>query len=84
MVGRYFEPDEKICIIIDNVNYEKLRELPEFDNQLYKDMPQAREWADTFEEGIKAYGFSANQIQRYKDVDFNTMYSAIRHGPDSA
>ena len=31
-------------------------------------MPRAREWADTFEEGIKAYGFSADQIRRYKDA----------------
>ena len=30
MVGRFFEPDEKICLIFDNVNYDKLRELPEF------------------------------------------------------
>ena len=30
MVGRFYEPDEKICIIIDNVNYDKLREIPEF------------------------------------------------------
>ena len=61
MVGRFFEPDEKICIIIDNVNYDKLRELPEFSerhgpktwslsNELqYADMPLAREWADEFE-----------------------------------
>ena len=60
MVGRYFEPDEKICIIMDCVNYKRLRELPEFAD--YHDMPQVREWADTFEEGIKAYGFSADQI----------------------
>ena len=30
MVGRFFEPDEKICLIFDNVYYDKLRELPEF------------------------------------------------------
>ena len=30
MTGRFFEPDEKICLIFDNVNYDKLRELPEF------------------------------------------------------
>ena len=35
----------------------------------YADMPRAREWADTFEEGIKAFGFSAEQIKRYKDSD---------------
>ena len=32
-------------------------------------MPRAREWADEFEVGIKEYGFSADQICRYKDVD---------------
>ena len=30
MTGRYFEPDDKICLIFDNVYYDKLRELPEF------------------------------------------------------
>ena len=30
MVGRFFEPDDKICLIFDNVYYEKLREIPEF------------------------------------------------------
>ena len=30
MEGQYFEPDEKICIILDNTNYERLRELPEY------------------------------------------------------
>ena len=59
MIGRFFEPDEKYCLIFDNVYYEKLRELPEFNPGKYSDMPQAREWANTFEEGIKAYGFSA-------------------------
>ena len=59
MVGRYFEPEEKICLIIDTVNYSLLREIPEFDNSnLSADMPRAREWANTFAEGIKAYGFS--------------------------
>ena len=40
-------------------------------------MPRAREWADDFEEGIKAYGISADQIQRYKDVDVHTMTTAL-------
>ena len=36
MKGRFFEPDEKICIILDNVNYDKLRELSEFSkSQIY-------------------------------------------------
>ena len=75
MVGRFFEPDDKICLIFDNVSYDKLRELPEFADRftdtapvslrnelIYPDMPRAREWADEFEEGIKAYGFSEDQI----------------------
>ena len=55
MIGRYFEPDDKICIIIDNVYYDKLREIPEFNKRTYRnlldfpDMPEAREWADEFE-----------------------------------
>ena len=36
-------------------------------------MPRAREWADEFEEGIKKYGISADQIQRYNDADYDTM-----------
>lgn len=63
MIGRFFEPDDKICIIIDNENYDKLREIPEFkkrqvinrDKFFYADMPQAREWANEFEERIKDY-----------------------------
>ena len=63
MVGRFYEPDDKLCLIFDNVNYDKLRELPEFalrfpnntpftslHNQLkFGDMPRAREEADAFE-----------------------------------
>ena len=74
MVGHYFKPDEKICIIMDCVRYDKLRELPEFTKRhpdleiwgplrneiMYPDMPKAREWADEFEEGIKSYGLSNN------------------------
>ena len=87
MVGRFFEPDEKICLIFDNVDYNKLRELPEFaeryeENDLrnefkYYDMPRAREWANEFEEGIKNYGISAEQIQRHTDSDSDTMSTAI-------
>ena len=40
-------------------------------------MPHARQWADEFEEGIKAYGINEDQIQRFKDADFSTMMSAI-------
>ena len=92
MVGHFFEPDEKICIIFHCEHYDKLRELPEFNkrfgddgrnygslqNELeYRDMLKAREWADEFEEGIKKYEFSDNQIQRYTDVDYSTMQRAI-------
>ena len=59
MIGRFFEPDDKICLIFDNVNYDKLRELPEFGKKHlrgslanefeYHDMPYARPWADEFE-----------------------------------
>ena len=51
---------------------------------LYADMPKAREWADTFEEGIKAYGISADQIQRYNDTDTATMDNVIYSGANSA
>ena len=60
MEGRFFEPVEKICLIFDNVSYDKLRELPDFAqrwpdeeycgsnrNQFqYADMPRAKEWAN--------------------------------------
>ena len=40
-------------------------------------MPHAREWADEFHEGIKAYGFSEELINRHKDVNNETMEDAI-------
>ena len=94
MEGRFFEPDEKICLIFDNVNYRKLRELPEFAGRharidslrnelIYPDMPRAKEWTDTFEEGIKAYGFSEDQIRRYTDSNHDTMFNTI-WGTDNA
>ena len=49
---------------------------------MYADMPRAREWADTFEEGIKAYGFGEDQIYRHKDVDNDTMKSAIKEAEE--
>ena len=36
MVGRFYEPDDKICLIFSNEHYSKLRELPEFAD-IYKD-----------------------------------------------
>ena len=36
---------------------------------MYADMPKAREWADNFEQRIKAYGFNEEQIHRYSDAD---------------
>ena len=47
------------------------------DEFVYHDMPYATELADQFEEGIKAYGFSAEQILRYQDSDFTTMYLRV-------
>ncbi len=32
----FFEPDDRICLIFDNVSYDKLRELPEY-SQKYPD-----------------------------------------------
>ena len=63
MIGNFFEPAEKICLIFDCVDYERLRELPEFASEYpdddfygslrnkleYADMPRAREWADCFD-----------------------------------
>ena len=60
MVGRFFEPEDRICFIFDNVYYDKLREIPEYqkrwpdkdfmgslrNEQEFGDMPQARIWAD--------------------------------------
>ena len=91
MVGRFYEPDEKICLIFDVSNYNELRKLPEFserwpDDESYGsrrnkfhwyDMPRAREWANEFEQGIKAYGFTDDQIHRYSDSDFSTMYRTL-------
>ena len=47
-------------------------------------MPKAREWAENFEQHIKAYGFSEEQIHRHKDSDWNTMKGAIWYGANSA
>ena len=47
-------------------------------------MPQARKWADDFEQGIKAYGFNEEQIHRHKDSDDNTINKVIYEGPNSA
>ena len=47
-------------------------------------MPEAREWADTFEEGIKGFGFSEDQIYRHTNADFDTMDDAIKSGDNSA
>ena len=47
-------------------------------------MPRAREWADEFEQGIKAYGINEDQIQRYSDSDIHTMIRAVFNGDNSA
>ena len=41
MVGRFYEPAEKICLIFSNEHYNKLRELLEF----------AQIWSDDAEYG---------------------------------
>ena len=51
---------------------------------MYPDMPQAREWADDFEQRIKAFGFTDEQIRRHNDADYNTMGDAILYGDNSA
>ena len=40
-------------------------------------MPRARDWADQFEEGIKAYNFSEDKIYRHNDADYETIDDAI-------
>ena len=40
MVGRFYEPDDRICIIIDNVDYANLRLLPEFQERF----PDDKDW----------------------------------------
>ena len=91
MEGRFFEPNDKICLIFCNEHYGELRKLPEYAKRYpdeerysslrnefhYPDMPRAREWANTFEEGIKTYGFSEDQIYRFTDADYSTMSTAI-------
>ena len=49
MEGRFYEPTEKICLIFSNEHYDELRELREFENSYFEDMPYAKEWADEFE-----------------------------------
>ena len=34
MMGRFFEPEDRICIIIDNCNYDELRKIPEFSKKV--------------------------------------------------
>ena len=36
-------------------------------------MPRAKVWADEFEEGIKAFGFSPENIFRHSDADYETF-----------
>ena len=43
----------------------------------YGEMPEARVQANQFYEGIKAFGFSPEQIQRYSDSDKDTVKEAI-------
>ena len=55
MAGKFFMPDDKICLIFDICDYSELRKRPEFGksdelegNLMYRDLPEAGEWANEF------------------------------------
>ena len=85
MAGRFFIPDDKICLIFDTANYNELRKRPEFakndelEGQLmYRDLPEASEWAQEFQTGIADYGFAPDQIHRYTNPTARTFYRVIQ------
>ena len=49
---------------------------------VYTDMPKAREYANEFEEGIKGYNISPEQIIRHSNFDSFTMRSALMEARD--
>ena len=55
MTGRYFKPDDRICVIIDNYDYSIVRD--ENDNGL-GDLPGCHEDADLFQQRIADFEFS--------------------------
>ena len=69
MSGRFFQPDDRICVIFDTCDYSELRRRPEFGmidelegQYMYRDLPEASEWASEFESSISAFGFTPEQI----------------------
>ena len=49
---------------------------------VYTDMPKAREYANEFEEGIKGYNISPEQIIRHSNVNYFTMASTLLETQD--
>ena len=45
---------------------------------MYRDLPEASEWASEFESGIASYGFTPEQIQRYTNPNARTFYRVIQ------
>ena len=85
MSGRFYIPDDRICLIFDTANYSELRKRPEFakndelEGQLmYRDLPEASEWAQEFQTGIADYGFAPEQIHRYTNPNARTFYRVIQ------
>ena len=70
MSGRYFLPDERICLIFDNSEYSEL------------DLPQCREQAQQFEERIAHFSFRPDQIHRYSDIHHNDFKTAFQETKD--
>ena len=56
MSGRYFLPDERICLIFDNNDYSELRSEQGFED--FDDLPECRDEGQEFEEGITDFDFS--------------------------
>ena len=56
MSGRYFKPDDRICLIFDNSDYSDLRECHGYEG--FCDIPHCREEGERFEAGIAGFDFS--------------------------
>ena len=59
MMGLFFEPDEKICLIFDNEHYDKLREIPEF----------SKKYPKSANGKINRYGSLAGKLE-YPDMPY--------------